>query len=169
MKKLLLLASILAMSGVAMAAANDGKLASDELKVKAQIIQPLKITTSPIDFGILTIGQKNIYASTEGSIKVEGDPTQNVTFSVEGLESSPVGFVKLMNGTNSLLAGLIFSDHSSGWVGLNTIGDLSYPLTSGLNFPVTGYISEVPENTATGDYVGTVKITATYDFTPTQQ
>ena len=56
MKKLLLLSSILAISTTIF---GTGMSSSDDLKVTAQIIKPLSITTKEVNFGIITVGQKN--------------------------------------------------------------------------------------------------------------
>ena len=88
MKKLLLLSSILAISTTIF---GTGMSSSDDLKVTAQIIKPLSITTKEVNFGIITVGQQNI--STEGTsgygeITVTGEPYSNVRFQLDGLHNA---------------------------------------------------------------------------------
>lgn len=182
MKKLLLLASILAMSGVAMAAANDGKSASDDLEVKAQIIKPLKITTSPVDFGIITAGQTMVSNVENGKIEINGENDGSVNLSVTGLDTIDpiygVTGVTLNNTTNpssksTLIAALMSEDEEKGTKGVNLANmfNRSFSLDGNgeLIFPVTGIIYNVPSDTDSGNYVGSVKITATYNFNPTAE
>ena len=60
MKKLLLIAGILALSTSLMgASAKDAK--EGTVKVKAKVVQPLKIETTAVDFGILVPGENKIF------------------------------------------------------------------------------------------------------------
>lgn len=170
MKKLLLLASILAMSGVAFAAASD----EEDLKVQATIIKPLKITTADVNFGIVAAGQKNVETwgtSGDGEIEVTGEAGKNVKFSVEGLEANDGvdSTLHLKNESGStLLAGLIGRDFSEpgDFSGLNIFFNKSYQLldSGSRKFIVSGILYDVPENSTSGLYTGTVKVKAEYDF-----
>jgi len=172
MKKLLLLSSILAISTTIF---GTGMSSSDDLKVTAQIIKPLKVTTTPVDFGIITVGQQNI--STEGTsgygeITVTGEPYSNVRFQLDGLhnagKTSSSIILKTNDSTNTLSANLtgVNSSSSESSTNLANLFDRQHALNENgsIAFIIHGTIPDVPEGTASGLYTGTVKITAEYDF-----
>lgn len=170
MKKLLLLTCILAISGITFAASSD----EADLQVKAQIIKPLKITTKEVNFGVVAAGQKNVMTdqSGNGEIEITGEAGKNVTVSVSGLQTTDGvdSTILLKNNEHgsSLIAGLTgdslpsSGDHS----GLNRFFNKSYALSESgsKKFAVYGILYDVPEDIAPGQYTGTVKIKAEYDF-----
>lgn len=170
MKKLLLLASILAMSGVAFAAASD----EEDLKVQATIIKPLKVTTADVNFGIVAAGQKNVVTigtSGDGAIEVTGEAEKNVKFSVDGLGSTEgVGSTLYLENESgsTLLAGLLAKnpDDDGDYSGLDFFFNKSYQLldSGSKKFIVSGIIYDVPEDATPGLYTGSVKVKAEYDF-----
>lgn len=165
MKKLLLLSSILAISTTIF---GTGMSSSDDLKVTAQIIKPLSITTKEVNFGIITVGQKNISTegtSGDGKIEVNGEANSNVRFQLDGLSSSII--LKTNDSANTLsanLKGVNSSSESS--TNLAELFDRQHALNENgsIAFIIHGTIPDVPEGTASGLYTGTVKITAKYDF-----
>lgn len=171
MKKLLLLSSILAISTTIF---GTGLSSSDDLKVTAQIIKPLSITTKEVNFGIITVGQKNISTegtSGDGEITVTGEPYSNVRFQLDGLHNagkrSSSIILKTNDSTNTLsanLKGVNSSSESS--TNLAELFDRQHALNENgsIAFIIHGTIPDVPEGTASGLYTGTVKITAEYDF-----
>lgn len=173
MKKLLLLSSILAISTTIF---GTGMSSSDDLKVTAQIIKPLSITTKEVNFGIITVGQQNI--STEGTsgygeITVTGEPYSNVRFQLDGLHNagkrSSSIILKTNDSTNTLsanLTGVNSSSSSESSTNLANLFDRQHALNENgsIAFIIHGTIPDVPEGTASGLYTGTVKITAEYDF-----
>ncbi len=172
MKKLLLLSSILAISTTIF---GTGMSSSDDLKVTAQIIKPLSITTKEVNFGIITVGQQNI--STEGTsgygeITVTGEPYSNVRFQLDGLHNagkrSSSIILKTNDSTNTLSANLtgVNSSSSESSTNLANLFDRQHALNENgsIAFIIHGTIPDVPEGTASGLYTGTVKITAEYDF-----
>lgn len=171
MKKLLLLSSILAISTTIF---GTGMSSSDDLKVTAQIIKPLSITTKEVNFGIITVGQQNI--STEGTsgygeITVTGEPYSNVRFQLDGLHNagkrSSSIILKTNDSTNTLSANLTGVNSSSeSSTNLANLFDRQHALNENgsIAFIIHGTIPDVPEGTASGLYTGTVKITAEYDF-----
>lgn len=173
MKKLLLLSSILAISTTIF---GTGMSSSDDLKVTAQIIKPLSITTKEVNFGIITVGQQNI--STEGTsgygeITVTGEPYSNVRFQLDGLHNagkrSSSIILKTNDSANTLsanLKGVNSSSSSESSTNLAELFDRQHALNENgsIAFIIHGTIPDVPEGTASGLYTGTVKITAEYDF-----
>ena len=166
MKKLLLLSSILAISTTIF---GTGMSSSDDLKVTAQIIKPLSITTKEVNFGIITVGQKNISTegtSGDGKIEVNGEANSNVRFQLDGLNSSII--LKTNDSANTLSANLkgVNSSSSESSTNLAELFDRQYTLNENgsIAFIIHGTIPDVPESTASGLYTGTVKITAEYDF-----
>lgn len=167
MKKLLLLSSILAISTTIF---GTGMSSSDDLKVTAQIIKPLSITTKEVNFGIITVGQKNISTegtSGDGKIEVNGEANSNVRFQLDGLSSSII--LKTNDSANTLsanLKGVNSSSSSESSTNLAELFDRQHALNENgsIAFIIHGTIPDVPEGTASGLYTGTVKITAEYDF-----
>lgn len=166
MKKLLLLSSILAISTTIF---GTGMSSSDDLKVTAQIIKPLSITTKEVNFGIITVGQKNISTegtSGDGKIEVNGEANSNVRFQLDGLSSSII--LKTNDSANTLSANLkgVNSSSSESSTNLAELFDRQHALNENgsIAFIIHGTIPDVPEGTASGLYTGTVKITAEYDF-----
>lgn len=82
-KKLILLC---AMSTCALANAID---ASGNLQIKAEVVTPLKLTLSPLDFGIVAQGGTKT-ASQTGSVKIEGQAGRNVNiyFTSNGVDNN---------------------------------------------------------------------------------
>ncbi|MFV0578599.1 MAG: hypothetical protein ACK5NU_08035 [Fusobacterium ulcerans] len=182
MKKLLLLASILAMSGVAFAA-EDGKSDSADLKVKAQIIQPLKVTTKPVDFGVVAIGQSA--DASDGEISIFGEVGSNISIEFSDLNNTAnsgssftsVGVVLVEPKSESkLLANLMISDmygtgesgNAGGPSKFEDFKTTAIPTSGELKYPIYGYLPPVPENTASGFYEGAIKVTATYTSFPVE-
>lgn len=171
MKKLLLLSSILAISTTIF---GTGMSSSDDLKVTAQIIKPLSITTKEVNFGIITVGQKNISTegtSGDGEITVTGEPYSNVRFQLDGLhnagKTSSSIILKTNDSANTLSANLTGVNSSSeSSTNLANLFDRQHALNENgsIAFIIHGTIPDVPEGTASGLYTGTVKITAEYDF-----
>ena len=167
MKKLLLLSSILAISTTIF---GTGMSSSDDLIVTAQIIKPLSITTKEVNFGIITVGQKNISTegtSGDGKIEVNGEANSNVRFQLDGLSSSII--LKTNDSANTLsanLKGVNSSSSSESSTNLAELFDRQHALNENgsIAFIIHGTIPDVPEGTASGLYTGTVKITAKYDF-----
>lgn len=73
-KKLILLC---AMSTCALANAIE---ATGNLQIKAEVVTPLKLTTEPLDFGIVAQGGTKT-ASETGSVKIEGQAGRTVSLS----------------------------------------------------------------------------------------
>lgn len=172
MKKLLLLSSILAISTTIF---GTGMSSSDDLKVTAQIIKPLSITTKEVNFGIITVGQKNISTegtSGDGKIEVNGEANSNVRFQLDGLhnagKTSSSIILKTNDSANTLSANLtgVNSSSSESSTNLANLFDRQHALNENgsIAFIIHGTIPDVPESTASGLYTGTVKITAEYDF-----
>lgn len=172
MKKLLLLAGILAISGITFSA---GLSDTRDLEVKAQIIKPLNITTKKVDFGIVASGQKNISTwdtAGDGEIVVTGKAGRNVVLSVEGLSitggvDSTLQLVNDETG-DTLLAGLTgrSSSDPGDFSGLNKFFNKSYSLdgNGSMKFIVSGIIYDIPVNISSGIYNATVKVKATYEL-----
>lgn len=172
MKKLLLLSSILAISTTIF---GTGMSSSDDLKVTAQIIKPLSITTKEVNFGIITVGQKEISTegtSGDGKIEVKGEANSNVRFQLDGLHNagkrSSSIILKTNDSANTLSANLtgVNSSSSESSTNLANLFDRQHALNENgsIAFIIHGTIPDVPEGTASGLYTGTVKITAEYDF-----
>ena len=177
MKKLLLLAGILAISGAAFSAGVEA-----ELEVKAQIVKPLTLTTEPVDFGILVAGQTGLISTRDGigkngKILLSGGAKENVLLKVEGFDAVGTGgsniYLTNVNDTNSKLVATLGSTDGGNGHGNNSSVNLSKlfntPFSLGedgsLEFPVYGILQKgVPADATPGQYTGTVKITADYEF-----
>lgn len=83
-KKILL--SLLLISTFALANTID---ASGNLQIKAEVVTPLKLTLSPLDFGIVAQGGTKT-ASNPGAIKIEGQAGRNVNihFTSNGVDNN---------------------------------------------------------------------------------
>ncbi|MHD0316596.1 hypothetical protein [Fusobacterium sp. THCT1E2] len=173
MKKLLLLAGILAISGAALGA---GMSDSAELNVKAEIIKPLKVTTSPVDFGILTQGQTNATEEKAGEIRIEGEKGKVVSIELENLvepnylgHNSGVTLVNINDESSTLNAILYSIDKFRANASRLPIGSVfkdnfAIEENNSLVFPVTGLIKSVPEDAASGTYNGTITVNVRYNF-----
>lgn len=81
MKKLLLVTGVLALSLSAFATSeHDAKEATVE--VKAKVVQPLDIKTTPLDYGIMIPGETK-WGDTPGTVKITGTRGENIKFSVK--------------------------------------------------------------------------------------
>ncbi|WP_195483542.1 hypothetical protein [Fusobacterium varium] len=167
-----MLSSILAISTTIF---GTGMSSSDDLKVTAQIIKPLSITTKEVNFGIITVGQKEISTegtSGDGKIEVKGEANSNVRFQLDGLHNagkrSSSIILKTNDSANTLSANLtgVNSSSSESSTNLAELFDKQHALNENgsIAFIIHGTIYDVPEGTASGLYTGTVKITAEYDF-----
>lgn len=88
MKKLLLATGIMALSLSALGAgALDAKEATVE--VKAKVVQPLDIKTTPLDFGIMIPGERK-WGENPGTITITGTEGENIKFFVK--ESEQTGY-----------------------------------------------------------------------------
>lgn len=173
MKKLLLLAGILAISGVTFSA---GMSDSADLNVKAQIIKPLKVTTTPVDFGILTQGQENATEEKAGEIRIEGEKGKVVSIELENLVAPNVfghnSGVTLVNTNNkdSTLNAILYSidkyRNGEARIAIGTVFKDNFAIeeNNSLVFPVTGIIKTVPEKAAPGTYNGTITVNVRYNF-----
>lgn len=173
MKKLLLLAGILAISGVTFSA---GMSDSADLNVKAQIIKPLKVTTTPVDFGILTQGQENATEEKAGEIRIEGEKGKVVSIELENLVAPNVfghnSGVTLVNTNNkdSTLNAILYSidkyRNGEARIAIGTVFKDNFAIeeNNSLVFPVTEIIKTVPEKAAPGTYNGTITVNVRYNF-----
>lgn len=90
MKKLLLVTGVLALSLSAFAiSANDAKEAT--IEVKAKVVQPLDIETTPLDYGIMIPGETK-WGETPGTVKITGTRGENIKFFIK--ESEEAGYKK---------------------------------------------------------------------------
>jgi len=176
MKKLLLLAGILAISGITFSAEAD-------LEVKAQIVKPLTLTTEPVDFGILVAGQGRVSTrdgiGKNGKISLLGGAKENVRLKVEGFnegigsgKGAGVYLTNINDNNSKLVATLGSEDIGNGHghnisINLEKMFENSFALkeNGSLEFPVYGILEDgVPLNATPGQYTGTIKVTADYEF-----
>ena len=87
MRKTLLLLGALGVFA-SLSAANDIDV-SGNLEIKAEVVTPLKLTLSPLDFGIVAQGGTKT-ASNPGAIKIEGQTGRNVNiyFTSNGVDNN---------------------------------------------------------------------------------
>lgn len=166
MKKLLLLAGILAVSGVAFSEPSTKTKVEEELKVTAEVVKGLTLTTTPLDFGLVPQGGKNLGEVTPGTIALTGEQGRKVLLSfidtVEGnteIEDSRVHLAG-PNPSYFLVAALKIDGKD-----LSSFKDVTLAGVKGeADLKVTGAIEEVNADAATGKYNGAVKITAKYEY-----
>ena len=172
MKKLLLIAGILALSTSLMgASAKDAK--EGTVKVKAKVVQPLKIETTAVDFGILVPGE-NKYSETSGKIFVNGTPNELINLELKDKSGEykivksfePHYIVELktnegnaanekMDSSLTIMAvGEGNNDISSGAINIGEEGSLE--------FNVEGTVNAVA-NQAAGEYEGVLYVRAKYN------
>ena len=88
MKKILLITGIIALSLSAFAtSAHDAKEATVE--VKAKVVKPLDIKTTPLDYGIM-IPEEEKWGDTPGTVTITGTRGENIKFFVK--ESEEAGY-----------------------------------------------------------------------------
>lgn len=178
MKKLLLLAGILAISGAALGVGSD----SAQLNVKARIVKPLTVETEALDFGIIAIGSSgyvdDMDAAKSGKVKVTGSPNSTVKLDITDMSglSTKFGEVTLINSVgsksdknNQLIAQLSFNETSENES--HGFKDRLTPLNHSVSLNdkgersiyVGGSTVTVPETQNGGSYTGAMLVTATYE------
>lgn len=89
MKKILLLTGIMALSLTSFSAGSalDAKEAS--VDIKAKVVQPLDIKTTPLDFGMMIPGETK-WGDVNGIVDITGTPGENIKIYVK--ESEEAGY-----------------------------------------------------------------------------
>lgn len=169
MKKLLLIAGILALSTSLMgASAKDTK--EGTVKVKAKVVEPLVLSTGDVDFGMLVSGETK-EEETEGSVSIKGTPNEQIKFEVKvdgGDYQSYVSgsnkydvVLKTGNGTaNEIMTSKLrleskdVTEASDGKINLGSKGNLI--------FKVKGEVTAGSEQSA-GEYEGVIHVRAMYN------
>lgn len=164
MKKLLL-AGLLLVSGIAFSASVATE-AEGELQIRAEVVRGLSISTSPLDFGLVPQGGKNIGEATTGSITLQGQGGRKVLLTFKDMISG-------LDVKNSLVHLAGPKDEKAYWLAaslkinntdLSDFKNVILDNDKAQSFKVTGTIGEVAGDAETGKYNGAVKIAATYEY-----
>lgn len=100
MKKLLLLAGILVVGATSFAEGvqgkqyvqQDGEVYSTTLKVSAEVVQDLTLTTKEVKFGRVATGMKDLQPETKGEIEITGLAGASVKVGLYEIDSeTPIG------------------------------------------------------------------------------
>ncbi|WP_462425520.1 hypothetical protein [Fusobacterium varium] len=184
MKKLLLLAGLLVVTGSAFAA--DIKTeASGNVDIYAQVLTDLNIKTEPLNFGVLGLSDKKTINSNQneaGKFTITGASNTNISLTIEDTNAAEHKFengqiiAKLLRDGVSITG----AAHNDRLVPVIKIYDNNKQLTSNTfsiaatgklheikskEFKVAGDIETRPEQN-TGNYKGAIKVTAKYDSWP---
>ena len=181
MKKLLLLAGLLVVTGSAFAA--DIKTeASGNVDIYAQVLTNLEIDSKPLNFGVLGINDSKTIGANDGgagSFTITGATNTNITLTIADTGDTSKTFVngeviaKLVreggvNSKNDFLEPQIYV-YDNGTKITNTTFNIASKnrlhVAQSKEFKVAGDIETRPEQN-TGNYKGTIKVTAKYDSWP---
>lgn len=103
MKKLLLLVSILAVSGITFAATTSSDT-TGTVDVRAEVVTQLEIVdTTPVDFGRIAAGQENKPEEKSGSFTIVGSSGKNIKITVRDENKSGSQYIDPSNGIDVVL------------------------------------------------------------------
>lgn len=103
MKKLLLLAGILAVSGMTFAATETSDV-TGKVDVKAEVVTQLEIVdTTPVDFGRIAAGQVDKVQETAGSFNIIGSFDRNIKITVRDENNNGAQYGDPTSGVNVIL------------------------------------------------------------------
>lgn len=80
-KGLLLVGALILSTSVFAASAHDA--AEGVVEVKAKVVQPLDIKTTPVDYGIMIPGEYKEWAERTGTLKITGTPGEKIRMEVK--------------------------------------------------------------------------------------
>lgn len=80
-KGLLLIGALILSTSVFAASAHDA--VEGVVEVKAKVVQPLDIKTTPVDYGIMIPGEYKQWAETTGTLKITGTPGERIRIEVK--------------------------------------------------------------------------------------
>lgn len=131
------------------------------VKVTAQVVEPLKIETNNVDFGVVGKGTSGNVPKTNGEIKISGDATSKVeiNFSVDNnnhYATYPTsGLTVTLNATAASATMPVDIKVNNGTAIPTTItgGSITMPVTGTLN---------VPAGQSTGTYEGKFYVNVKY-------
>lgn len=174
MKKFLLMAGVLALSASVLAASAKDAV-TGIVEVKAKVVQPLDIETTPVDYGIMIPGQTAIQAEKTGTVKITGTPGEKIKIEVKTSESEGYTlykgptehrYVELKTG-----AGVAENEKMTADMSLFTYGIEGDDPDNGImiledqgqkEFLVNGSLTAA-QNQKTGDYTGQIHVRAMYE------
>ncbi|WP_289102119.1 hypothetical protein [uncultured Fusobacterium sp.] len=181
MKKLLLLAGLLVVTGSAFAA--DIKTeASGNVDIYAQVLTNLEIDSKPLNFGVLGINDSKTIGANDGgtgSFTITGATNTNISLTIEDTNAAEHKFengqiiAKLVreggvNSKNDFLEPQIYV-YDNGTKITNTTFNIASKnrlhVAQSKEFKVAGDIKTKAEQN-TGNYKGAIKVTAKYDSWP---
>ena len=181
MKKLLLLAGLLVVTGSAFAA--DIKTeASGNVDIYAQVLTNLEIDSKPLNFGVLGINDSKTIGANDGgagSFTITGATNTNISLTIEDTNATEHKFengqiiAKLVreggvHSKNDFLEPQIYV-YDNGFKITNTTFNIASKnrlhVAQSKEFKVAGDIKTKAEQN-TGNYNGAIKVTAKYDSWP---
>lgn len=182
MKKLLLLAGLLVVTGSAFAA--DIKTeASGNVDIYAQVLTNLEIDSKPLNFGVLGINDSKTIEANDGgagSFTITGATNTNITLTIADTGDTSKTFVNgeviaklVREGGNSATGNDILTPKIYVYDNGDKITNTTFNIASknrlhvaqSKEFKVAGDIETRPEQN-TGNYKGAIKVTAKYDSWP---
>lgn len=175
MKKGLLLVGALILSTSVFAAVD---AAEGIVEVKAKVVEPLKMETTPLDYGMMIPGQTINFAEKLGSVKITGTPGERVKIELKASEedgySHYIGSKELRNvelttgnGTaenEKMISQTTMLNSGAGQAdaGIENSGVVNLGETGERNFAVSGKITAA-QNQKPGNYTGQLHIRAMYE------
>lgn len=169
MKKILLLAGILIVSTISFAKDVEiGLTGSPEAKVpvQAEVLAPLQLEPTPIDFGGVMQGQQNKVQKTQGNVSVKGTSGKNIRVFAKDFNKAGE-FIECRNSTTNYSVELKTGnggENEKMTATLNLEVGESFGLNEGgkKDIPVTGKIS-ASEAQVTGIYKGALAVKVMYE------
>lgn len=175
-KGLLLVGALILSTSVFAASAHDA--AEGIVEVKAKVVEPLKMETTPLDYGMMIPGQTIDYAEKLGSVKITGTPGERVKIELKASEadgySHYIGSKELRNvelttgnGTaeNEKMISqttMLNNDAGQADAGIEKTGVVNLGETGERNFIVSGRITAA-QNQKPGNYTGQLHVRAMYE------
>lgn len=166
MKKIIILLNVIVLISLkGIASGNNKKM--DDFKISAKVISDLKIEVSPVDFGLVRVGNTIDTVEKSGEILIIGEAGQNIKinfYSDNNLSPASNGVI-LKNQTAGVgeavfFPRIILEENSS----LETKDEVVVALNNEgkILYNVSGQLT-VPDNATSGNYSGEMTITVKYE------
>ena len=176
-KKLLILFGILILSILSFGAetAEKGISSNTAVNVKAEVVNSLKITTSDVDFGIITPGETKNPPEKSGEIKIKGNPLGYVRIQIKdsvskeykdhltlsGFKRTEYSVILTEQNTKAQMTSKLILDGAG--VGSLLNGSYILNFSGEATFKVKGELT-AGNNQAPGNYSGVLYVRTFYEY-----